>query len=437
MLGRTIIRFLRNERGNFMITFAAAVFGIAGAAGLALDVTRVHNARTEARDAADTAALAAVVHYHRTRNKSGSETHGGDMFDSNYLPEINGAELKARGVTLDASLGQATATASIEVPTTLMALFGHKTMKATVESTAVLNAGSKPFEVGVMLDVSGSMAGAKFQGLKEAVSAMAFELLDPDEAATRIALAPFSSSVNAGSYASRLVGRNSSNNCVGDRLGGSRFSDAPPSGDFFDVNGYYAISDDENGGVYREAHFNGYDVDDGDDDPTNDLDALDVRTVCPGSVIQPLTDDLDQIKASLDGYVAEGITAGHVGMQFAWYLVSEKWRNFWSGSGRPSRDSERQKVVVLMTDGEFNTYFNKSNGLPNDQGRQICAQMKQEGYLVFAISFATQGDSENMLKQCVTKAEYFFDPDTVDGLKQAFLGVALALNTMSKPRLLN
>ncbi len=429
MLGRTLIRFLRNERGNFMIAFAAAVFGIAGAAGLAIDVTRVHNARTEARDAADTAALAAVVHYHRTRNKSGSETHGGDMFDSNHMPEINGAVLESRSVTLDASLGQATATASIEVPTTLMALFGQKTMKASVESTAVLNSGSKPFEVGVMLDVSGSMKGAKFDALMDAAYAMAFELLDPAEAATRIAFAPFSSSVNAGSFASQLVGGSTSNNCVGDRLGGARFSDAPPSGDFFDVTGTYAISNDENGGVYREAYFKGHEV--------SGLDALDVHTVCPDAVIMPLTDNLAQIKAALDSYVAEGITAGHVGMQFAWYLVSEKWRNFWPGSGRPSRDSERQKVVVLMTDGEFNTYFDKSNGLPNDQGRQICARMKQEGYLIFAVSFDIQGDSEQMLKQCATQADYFFDTSNVDELKQAFLDIARALNTMSKPRLLN
>ncbi len=194
------------------------------------------------------------------------------------------------------------------------------------------------------------------------------------------------------------------------------------------MTGSYAISDDENGGVYREAYFKGHSV--------AGLDALDVATVCPNAVIRPLTNRMADIEASLNSYVAEGITAGHVGMQFAWYLVSEEWRNFWPASARPSRDSERQKVVVLMSDGEFNTYFNKSNGLPNEQGKQICANLKKSNYLVFAISFDTKGNSEEMLRQCVTKAEYF-DPDTVAGLKDAFMAVAEELKSMSKPRLLN
>ncbi len=149
-----------------MITFAAAIFGIAGAAGLALDVSRVHNAKAEARDAADTAALAAVVQYNETQNKIGSETYGRDMFDSNYAPEINGARLASLSVNLDTGTGRATARARVAVPTTLMALFGQKSMVANVELVAVVNPGSKPFEVGVMLDVSGSMAGSKFEGLE-------------------------------------------------------------------------------------------------------------------------------------------------------------------------------------------------------------------------------------------------------------------------------
>lgn len=428
MLGRTFIRFLRNERGNFMITFAAAVFAIAGGAGLALDMTRVKNAEAEAQDAADAAAMAAVVEYQQKDNKSKAEQYGVDMFDSNLSLAINGASIVSREVTIDDTQLRATASATIKVPTTLMSLFGQKSMTAKVKSEAEIGAANKPFELGVMLDVSGSMQGAKFRGLKEAVTDMASALLVPG-GSTRIALAPFSSSVNAGSYASKLVGGSSSNNCVGERIGARRFTDATPRGDFFDVTGRYAISDDENDKVYREAYYKGYFA--------NGLDKLDVTTVCPGSVILPLTNSLPEITGALDDYVAEGITAGHVGMYFAWYLVSENWRSFWPSTGRPSMDAERQKVVVLMTDGEFNTYYDKDNGLPNEQGSNICAQMKKSDYLIFAISFDTQGNSEKMLRECASKPEYFYGPDTVSELKDAFMAVADELKSMSKPRLMN
>jgi Flp pilus assembly protein TadG len=407
--------FLADRRGNFMITFAAAVFAVGGVAGLAIDYSRVENARVRARDAADAAAMGAVLEYSQTGKKPGAEKYGDDMFDSN-LDLSSGINLISRKVKINPGTGRAVVTARVEVPTTLMALLGHKTMVAEVTSEAEIGSGSgKPYEIGLMLDLSSSMAGDRIAGLKAAVAEMASDILGTGGSRNRIALAPFASSVNAGTFASALVGKTSVMNCVGERLGKDRFTDNAPSGDFFD------FADEPvhflDGGVYQQ---------------------IVPWPGCPVAPIQPLTNDPARIQAALNTFAPDGTTAGHVGMYFAWYLVAEKWRNFWPADARPSKDSESQKVVVLMSDGEFNTYFDTANGEPNEQGRQICAQMKRENYLIYAVVFDTDEGSYDMLRECVSEPGFFFGPDTVSGLKDAFKSITDSLQSSSgKPRLVN
>ncbi len=74
----------------------------------------------------------------------------------------------------------------------------------------------------------------------------------------------------------------------------------------------------------------------------------------------PLSDDRDGLIAAVKKFSPQGCTAGHLGVQWAWNIVSPKWGSTWGGNGTPDgmdrvTDGKLLKAVVLMTDGIFNT----------------------------------------------------------------------------------
>src|SRR5438477_131866 len=50
-------------------------------------------------------------------------------------------------------------------------------------------------------------------------------------------------------------------------------------------------------------------------------------SACPAAVVKPLTADATALKNVIKGFVASGGTAGHIGVQWAWYMLSQKWGN--------------------------------------------------------------------------------------------------------------
>ena len=99
-------------------------------------------------------------------------------------------------------------------------------------------------------------------------------------------------------------------------------------------------------------------ADDGkkDTDPTEGIPNGDAY-LCPTADIVPLSDDKDSLIAKVNAFSANGWTAGHTGIQWAWNLISDKWS--WTGSEPDSyeriKDGKLVKAVVLMTGGIFNT----------------------------------------------------------------------------------
>ncbi len=71
-------------------------------------------------------------------------------------------------------------------------------------------------ELGLALDVTGSMRGTKLSDLKEAAKDL-IDILMPDSGQSnmiRIGLAPYATSINAGSYAETITGHSGGHNCV-------------------------------------------------------------------------------------------------------------------------------------------------------------------------------------------------------------------------------
>ena len=170
---------------------------------------------------------------------------------------------------------------------------------------------------------------------------------------------------------------------------------------------------------------------------------------CLGSQITPLSSNKTSLKSTIDDYVAEGSTAGQIGLAWGWYSVSPNFSSIFGGSSTPAAYGTKDlvKVVVLMTDGEFNTGYCKgvtaqtsgngsgsnddkincdaTNGSPYDQAAALCTAMKAKGVIVYTVGFNIS-DSEavsNLLSGCASTPGHVFMPNSGADLKKAFKAI--------------
>jgi hypothetical protein len=112
------------------------------------------------------------------------------------------------------------------------------------------------------------------------------------------------------------------------------------------------------------------------------------------------------------------------------------------------------KVVVLMTDGEFNTTYckgviskdatsgsgaasdkincNATNGNAFDQAEALCDAMKAQGVVIYTVGFAlaANGEAEDIMKSCATDTDHVFLPDSGADLKVAFRAIGQDINAL-------
>src|SRR5690606_38533810 len=148
-------------------------------------------------------------------------------------------------------------------------------------------------------------------------------------------------------------------------------------------------------------------------------------------------------------------TAGHLGLAWAWYMVSPNFASLWPSNSRPAAygTDNLRKVVVLMTDGEFNTVYcngvisNSSvsgsgsvadqiacsapTGSSYDQGHNRCTQIKRGGdgildteddIIVFTVGFdiADQPQAQAIMANCATDTAHAYLANSGAELEQVF-----------------
>lgn len=162
---------------------------------------------------------------------------------------------------------------------------------------------------------------------------------------------------------------------------------------------------------------------------------------CSGSPvkIQPLTAD----KAKLNAYTVKdylkpsGGTAGQIGTAWAWYLVSPNFAELFDdpvttvGGDFESRPASYEapntmKVVIIMTDGEYNTEYCKGVDVddvscdapdgttgsmlgPLGQAEDLCAAMDAKKVIVYTVGFnlPATGTAVDLLKKCASEEKNF------------------------------
>ena len=306
-------------------------------------------------------------------------------------------------------------------------------------------------EISVMLDVTGSMAGQKLQDLKDsATDLINIVLLNGlNNLPVKVGIVPFSEDIRLPNTTAINKARGTSNlpstktittgsgrsqttttyylsDCVVERTGNEKYTDAAPAS-----------------GQYVMAHYT-----------TSSSGGKGVCTVPSSAAIAPLTNDKSSLLTIVSNLKAAGGTAGHLGTAWAWYLLSPNWASLWPSSTPAPYGPTVKKIAILMTDGEYNTQYDSNgisvnqnsyptcssaaNGCSTTQARALCAAMKQQGISVYTIGFDLGGNQTaiDTLSQCATAPAKPTDPvqfyNVTSGvqLQQAFHDIALKLTSL-------
>lgn len=406
-----IKRFGQEDEGTVAILFGLMSVALVMLSGLAVDYNRVTDMRERIGGALDSASLAA-----------GRAMLEGEMSDSEVIDlakayfNENVKNAKRFGAINDPNVSIDRATGSVHIDVnatikmTLGRLAGIKQMSVPVSSDASFQ--QRDIEVGMALDVTGSMkelvgGTPKIDALKSAFETFANRLIpdNPDAAQrVRIGVAPYSAGVNLGSFVDS-VNDKSKDGCVTERKSGGS-SDAHSS--------FFVKADGAP-----------------DKDPTQGMQTY----FCPTDTIVPLTSDKDVLIDNVNAFTANGSTAGHIGAQWAWNLVSDQWGSVWGSdsAGDPySRVSEGKlvKAVVLMTDGIFNTAFHGSKS--SIQAVAMCDAMKAKGVKVFSVIFGEDDPTAvSTMQQCASPGTgYFANASNAEELEAAFSKFAGTLTAL-------
>ena len=158
--------------------------------------------------------------------------------------------------------------------------------------------------------------------------------------------------------------------------------------------------------------------------------------------------------------VASGNTHINLGAAWGWRMLSPRWRTLWGGEMNTKslpldyNTPLMNKAAIIMTDGD-NTMDNSNRsaygylsegklGTTNQTTAEaqldtrlgkVCTSMKANNVIVYTISFGTiSSASATMLRNCASKAEYYFDSPDSTALQTSFrqIGDSLANLRISK-----
>ncbi|MEZ5817646.1 MAG: pilus assembly protein TadG-related protein [Hyphomicrobiaceae bacterium] len=402
----------RDDKGTIAIIFALCIMVIFLVTGLAIDVGRVMHAERKLAAAIDAAALAAAKGL-RTQNLSDTEVEemAQRYFEANMQGGGNYAHVQSFSVNVDRNNNSVAIDVASEVPMIFANVAGISKISVPKGSVAIYD--TKDIEIGLQLDVTGSMCQpcSKIAALKDAVAGPdgMLDILMPDGGTTnsvRIGLAPFAAGVNAGDYITAVSGgRNPSDKCVYERADSAlQAADASPAG-----AGRFLVRSELSG-----------------------------ASACPGHAnrVVAMTDSKSDLRSAVNGLTTGGSTAGHLGAAWAWGLVSPEWSSIWGGTApAPYGDGRTEKYVILMTDGDYNTVGGVQNQgvngpVSNQHAENTCTAMKDKGVVVFTIGFQVSNAAKNRLKSCASSASKFYDANDAQTLRNAFRAIAEEINSL-------
>ncbi len=446
----------RDRRGVSAVTVAISMAVLAPMALGIFDVFTMTEQRGKLQDALDAAALYAA---RSPVFDTPSVDAVGDKALNANLQMIHGASLQSSNFVLTGN--KIVADASVQLPAYAPMEFTHQPVQVHSEVTRAGN----NLEVSLVLDNTGSMAGTPMTQLQSAANQL-IDLVVSDTQTpyyTKMAVVPYSNAVNVGAtYATAVRGTATTaqspiqaacTNAAG--CSKEKFDDASATNHQSTLNVSTCVS--ERSGVHATD----------DVAPTSAFPNTYVGWVypasnnaCIGATIQPLTSNKTTLHNIINGLTTGGSTAGHIGVEWGWYMISPNWGGLWPNGSQPApyRQDHLIKAVILMTDGAFNTAYCKGvvsdpssgtgsgnavdhakcaspNGDSFTQAQALCNQMKSSSYnvVIYTVGFlhgGTDPQAAAIMQNCATDAQHYYLPTNGTSLQVAFQSIAADLNRL-------
>ncbi len=426
--------FARAERGSVTILFAISCIAVFVIMGIAIDSARYQDISSRAQAALDGAALSAAKMLEDEAVATRDVQQRIKTFFDEAIPTfgVDVSYISPVTANIDRDENSVEAIVQIRMPSLFGTLAGLDRMTTINRASKVIHDMGK-LELSLVLDVTGSMnSNNKMPDMKAAASDLIEELMSgaAGEHSVRIAIAPYSASVNAGELAAAVSPVTATNSCpskpqkgescfdgtgtaidtcVIERLGANAATDAAPIG-------------------------------------TNQLPGVPStpygKYSCPSASVVPLLgkSEKDTLKTILAGYTASGSTAGHIGTAWGWYLLSESWAGVLPAESapQPSSNNKVKKIMIVMTDGMFNTSYISGPSTPDatqssesyQRFQDLCAGAKAENIEIYTIGYdLSDATALSNLQTCASSPANFYDTDAGQ-LKAVFSAIVKKLNRL-------
>ena len=369
-------RYRQNESGNVALMTAFLLIPFIGGAAVAVDMSQGYFAKQRLQDTTDAIALMAA--------KDGLEsqaelTAAAQAFYDVQYPGSSGGRIEIVNIQRNGD------TVSVEARNNIDAsfgvIFGKKDVSVRVASSATY--AESALDLALVLDTTGSMRGSKMASLKTAATDLIDEL-DSNEK-VRMSVVPFAQYVNVGTSARneswlRLRNSRSWSGCVGSRRG---------------ANG---LRPEYSGTAIPSV----------------------AGSVC-GEALQPMTNNLNRVKTTVNRMNASGWTYMPSGLMWGWRTLSA------SAPFANSSPSTTQKVMVVMTDGtntrskSGTTHENANTNDANNITADLCTRIKQDKIVVYSIAYdITNNQTRNLVRNFATDNAKFFNASNASDLQNAF-----------------
>jgi len=447
--------YITDVRGNFGILFAITVSVLIMGIGVGVDTAGMMKHKEDMQSLADMGALAASATDLKLENKI--KVLVNDTVQAN---NTEGYDLSTDTTFENDHIQVQVAT---NYNTVLMGIFGKK----KVYVSALAESPQKeeiPINVSLVLDTTDSMEGAKLLSMQTAVGKLitSFKAMEND---LKVAVVPFSDYVNVGMsnrnvkwmdvpddtvqtitpgcyekqdkvctggyetitevrYKDGVPYDYSYDSCKAYTNSGAPYNYCPPPYDYHTK--WYGCAGSRDGNNHKKPRYNGKPI-------------PGIMNEHCGAEVLPLTNNLTDVENKIASLSTDGKTYLPAGLIWGWRMLESKLPY----DDLSNTEAKRQRALVLMTDGKNTLSLNQPwhNGsdeaAANDLTSELCDLIKQENIQVYAVAYKFGGGdatAKDIVRQCATKPDMFFDANNQAELESAFENIGRALFTVRLTR---
>ena len=431
------------KNGNVAIMFAITAFALVGGLALAVDLSNAYFAKQRLQDTTDAIALMAAKD--KTLDTEAKLTASAQaLYDATYKGAA-GDRLIIESITRDGD--RVTINAKNNIDTYFGGIFKTSNLDVAATSSAIF--ADKAMDVAFVLDTTYSMSEKnKIGNLKSAAGGLLDTFDDLDNDNLRVAVVPFSQYVNVGTSrrnaqwldvpADERVCRmkrdvTSSSNC--------RRIQRTCTNDGVSYDCSYTKCDNTYSAEYEQcwtrkwngcvgSRTAGYD----ERVAYNGRKVPGLANVSCGTELQTLNKNMTKAKKTVSSLKAQGETYIPAGILWGWRTLDESVP---LSSNGPKVAAKREKVMIVMTDGEnqrskSGQYHGQKNiGEANSKTDTLCREAKRDGVTIYTIAYEVNDTTtKSMLNRCATDGGKFFDANNASELTKAFKSIGESLNEL-------